>query len=179
MFIQPQQHHCELHLSEQDYALMKHALMLADNAEREGEIPVGAVVIDPQGQIIGEGWNRSISLSDPSAHAEMLAIRSAAQRLGNYRLIDCTLYVTLEPCTMCAGAILHSRLGRLVFGAADYKTGAIGSRFHFFEEYKMNHFLHIRGGVMATQCGEKISRFFQKRRAEKKALKALQVVSLG
>lgn len=179
MFIQPQQHHCDLILNEQDDALMRHALTLADNAEKEGEIPVGAVLVDRHGQILGEGWNRSIQLPDPTAHAEILAIRAAAQYLGNYRLLDCTLYVTLEPCTMCAGAILHSRIKRLVFGASDYKTGAIGSRFHFFEEYKMNHFLDIRGGVMAAECREKISRFFQTRRAEKKARKALQAVNFG
>lgn len=172
MFIQTQQQQCDLAISEQDLHLMGYALRLADNAEQEGEIPVGAVLVDPLGRIIGEGWNRSISQSDPTAHAEIQAIRMAGQRLGNYRLLDCSLYVTLEPCTMCAGAILHSRIGRLVFGASDYKTGAIGSRFHLFEDYKMNHLLHIRGGVMAEQCSEKISRFFKRRRAEKKALKA-------
>lgn len=156
---------------------MQYALRLAENAEAEGEIPVGAVLVDPEGQLIGEGWNRSIRLSDPTAHAEIQAIRMGGERLANYRLLNCTLYVTLEPCTMCAGAILHSRIGRLVFGASDYKTGAIGSRFHFFEDYKMNHFLQIRGGIMATECSEKISRFFQKRRAEQKALKTMQAVS--
>lgn len=170
MFIQPSQFYCDLTLCEQDRQFMQYALELANKAQDEGEIPVGAVLV-ADGEIIGEGWNRSIMLSDPTAHAEIQAIRMAGQRVQNYRLLNSTLYVTLEPCTMCAGAILHSRIGRLVFGASDYKTGAIGSRFHFFEEYKMNHFLHIRGGVMATECSQKISQFFQQRRAEKKRLK--------
>ncbi|EER46576.1 tRNA-adenosine deaminase, cytosine/adenosine deaminases [Actinobacillus minor NM305] len=147
---------------------MQYALSLADKAEQEGEIPVGAVLIDKNGKILGEGWNRSIILSDSTAHAEIQAIRMAGEQLQNYRLLDTTLYVTLEPCTMCAGAILHSRIGRLVFGASDYKTGAIGSRFHLFEDYKMNHFLQIRGGVMRDECSQKISAFFKKRRQEQK-----------
>ncbi|OOH91808.1 tRNA adenosine(34) deaminase TadA [Pasteurellaceae bacterium 15-036681] len=171
MFIKPQLENCSLAISEQDLHFMQQALTLADKAEAEGEIPVGAVLVAPNGEVIGEGWNRSIVLSDPTAHAEIQAIRMAGQALQNYRLIDCTLYVTLEPCTMCSGAILHSRIGRLVFGTSDYKTGAIGSRFHLFEDYKMNHFLEIRGGVMATECSAKISAFFKKRREQKKALK--------
>ncbi|MDP0207134.1 tRNA adenosine(34) deaminase TadA [Glaesserella parasuis] len=168
MFIQPTQSHCDLTLTEQDFYFMQYALSLADKAEAEGEIPVGAVLVDKTGNIIGEGWNRAIILSDPTAHAEIQAIRMAGQQLQNYRLLDTTLYVTLEPCTMCAGAILHSRIGRLVFGALDYKTGALGSRFHLFEDYKMNHFLQIRGGVMANECSQKISAFFRKRREEQK-----------
>lgn len=152
---------------------MQQALILADKAETMGEIPVGAVLVSADGQIIGEGWNQSIALNDPTAHAEIQAIRMAGQALQNYRLIDCTLYVTLEPCTMCAGAILHSRIGRLVFGASDYKTGAIGSRFHLFEDYKMNHLLEIRGGVMRAECSRKISDFFKKRRAEQKIEKKM------
>lgn len=171
MFIQPTQTFCELTISEQDLHFMQHALALADRAEQAGEIPVGAVVVNPQGEIIGEGWNLAISHSDPTAHAEIQAIRMAAQHLQNYRLIDCTLYVTLEPCPMCAGAILHSRIGRLVFGAMDYKTGAIGSRYHLFEDYKMNHALEIQGGVMVKECGHKISQFFKRRRAEQKVKK--------
>lgn len=168
MFIQSQQDHSNLIISEQDRQFMQYALALADKAESEGEIPVGAVLVDERGQILGEGWNRSILLSDPTAHAEIQAIRMAASQVQNYRLLNTTLYVTLEPCTMCAGAILHSRIGRLVFGASDYKTGAVGSRFHFFEDFKMNHALQIRGGVMAAECSQKISQFFQKRRAEQK-----------
>lgn len=168
MFIQPSQTFCDLTLSEQDRYFMQYALNLAQNAEAEGEIPVGAVLVDVNGEIVGEGWNRAILLSDPTAHAEIQAIRMAGQQCQNYRLLDTTLYVTLEPCPMCAGAILHSRIGRLVFGASDYKTGAVGSRFHLFEDYKMNHFLQIRGGVLQQECSEKISRFFQQRRLAKK-----------
>lgn len=171
MFIQSIQTQCDLNLSEGDLHFMQYALALADKAEAEGEIPVGAVLVSATGEILGEGWNRSILQSDPTAHAEIQAIRMAGERINNYRLLDTTLYVTLEPCTMCAGAILHSRIGRLVFGASDYKTGAIGSRFHFFEDFKMNHALQIRGGVMAAECSQKISRFFQQRRAEQKRLK--------
>ena len=150
---------------------MRHALRLAERAEALGEIPVGAVLVDGQGGIIGEGWNLSIIQSDPTAHAEIVALRSAGQKIQNYRLLDCTLYVTLEPCTMCAGAILHSRIKRLVFGASDYKTGAVGSRFHFFDDYKMNHCVEITQGVLAEECSQKLSAFFQKRRAQKKLVK--------
>ncbi|TNH08705.1 tRNA adenosine(34) deaminase TadA [Testudinibacter sp. TR-2022] len=160
---------------EQDQYFMQRALALADYAESLGEIPVGAVLVDELGQIIGEGWNASISKHDPTAHAEIEAIRQAASALQNYRLLNTTLYVTLEPCTMCAGAILHSRIKRLVFGASDHKTGAVGSRFHFFNDYKMNHFLEVTSGVLQQQCSEKLSNFFQRRRAEKKAQKCAVV----
>ena len=151
-----------------DRLMMRHALSLADKAEQIGEIPVGAVLVDEQGEIIGEGWNLSIVNSDPTAHAEIVALRHAAQKVRNYRLLNTTLYVTLEPCTMCAGAILHSRIKRLVFGASDYKTGAVGSRFHFFDDYKMNHSVAITGGVLQEECSQKLSAFFQKRREQKK-----------
>ncbi|EGP03864.1 hypothetical protein GEW_00595 [Pasteurella multocida subsp. gallicida str. Anand1_poultry] len=150
---------------------MRHALHLADKAEQLGEIPVGAVLVDEQGNLLGEGWNLSISESDPTAHAEIVALRQGGQRLQNYRLLNTTLYVTLEPCTMCAGAILHSRIKRLVFGAADYKTGAVGSRFHFFDDYKMNHAIEITAGVLQEECSQKISAFFQKRREQQKIAK--------
>lgn len=159
--------------SEFDEKMMRHALELADKAEALGEIPVGAVLVDDGGNIIGEGWNLSIVQSDPTAHAEIIALRDGAKHLQNYRLLNTTLYVTLEPCTMCAGAILHSRIKRLVFGASDYKTGAVGSRFHFFDDYKMNHTLEITSGVLAEECSQKLSAFFQKRREEKKIEKAL------
>ena len=154
-----------------DVQMMRRALELADKAESLGEIPVGAVLVDGTGKIIGEGWNLSIVNSDPTAHAEIVALRHAAQCKQNYRLLNTTLYVTLEPCTMCAGAILHSRIKRLVFGASDAKTGAVGSRFHFFDDYKMNHSLEITGGVLQEECSRKLSAFFQKRREQKKAEK--------
>ena len=154
-----------------DVQMMRRALELADKAEELGEIPVGAVLVDDSGKIIGEGWNLSIVPSDPTAHAEIVALRHAAQCIQNYRLLNTTLYVTLEPCTMCAGAILHSRIKRLVFGASDAKTGAVGSRFHFFDDYKMNHSLEITGGVLQEECSRKLSAFFQKRREQKKAEK--------
>lgn len=160
--------------SEFDEKMMRHALDLADKAEALGEIPVGAVLVDDTGNIIGEGWNLSIVQSDPTAHAEIIALRDGAKHLQNYRLLNTTLYVTLEPCTMCAGAILHSRIKRLVFGASDYKTGAVGSRFHFFDDYKMNHTLEITSGVLAEECSHKLSAFFQKRRKQKKAEKQKQ-----
>ena len=154
-----------------DVQMMRRALELADKAESLGEIPVGAVLVDGTGKIIGEGWNLSIVNSDPTAHAEIVALRHAAQCIQNYRLLNTTLYVTLEPCTMCAGAILHSRIKRLVFGASDAKTGAVGSRFHFFDDYKMNHSLEITGWVLQEECSRKLSAFFQKRREQKKAEK--------
>ena len=154
-----------------DVQMMRRALELADKAEELGEIPVGAVLVDDSGKIIGEGWNLSIVHSDPTAHAEIVALRHAAQCIQNYRLLNTTLYVTLEPCTMCAGAILHSRIKRLVFGASDAKTGAVGSRFHFFDDYKMNHSLEITGGVLQEECSRRLSAFFQKRREQKKAEK--------
>ncbi len=169
MFLKRSFNFSPLAISDLDEQMMSYALVLADKAEAMGEIPVGAVLVDKAGNIIGEGWNQVIALSDPTAHAEIMAIRQAGEKLQNYRLLDCTLYVTLEPCPMCAGAILHSRIGRLVFGATDYKTGAVGSRFHLFEDYKMNHLLEIRGGVMRERCSPKISDFFKKRRAEQKA----------
>lgn len=166
MFIQPNQNSCSLEISQQDEIFMRRALSLAERAEEEGEIPIGAVLVDEQGSIIGEGWNQSISLCDPTAHAEIQAIRCASKFVNNYRLLNTTLYVTLEPCSMCAGAILHSRIHRLVFGAKDYKTGVIGSRFHLFEDYKMNHTLIIQGNILSQECSKKISQFFKKRRAE-------------
>ncbi|WP_239689727.1 tRNA adenosine(34) deaminase TadA [Rodentibacter caecimuris] len=157
--------------SDFDEKFMRLALDLADKAESLGEIPVGAVLVDSEGNVLGEGWNLSITENDPTAHAEIVALRHAAKKVQNYRLLDTTLYVTLEPCTMCAGAILHSRIRRLVFGASDYKTGAVGSRFHFFDDYQMNHTVEITGGILAEECGEKLSAFFRKRRAEKRSEK--------
>ncbi|MCW9716274.1 tRNA adenosine(34) deaminase TadA [Avibacterium sp. 21-594] len=160
--------------SDFDEKMMRYALSLADKAEALGEIPVGAVLVDDEGNIVAEGWNLSILQHDPTAHAEIVALRQAGQVQQNYRLLNTTLYVTLEPCTMCAGAILHSRIKRLVFGAYDLKTGAVGSRFHFFDDYKMNHSLEITGGVLQEECSQKLSAFFQKRREQKKQQKLAQ-----
>ena len=157
--------------TEFDQKMMARALDLADKAEALGEIPVGAVLVDEQGEIIAEGFNVSICQHDPTAHAEIIALRQGGQAIENYRLLNTTLYVTLEPCTMCAGAILHSRIKRLVFGAKDYKTGAIGSRFHFFDDYKMNHQIEITSGILEQECSQKLSNFFARRRKEKKRLK--------
>ena len=142
---------------------MTEALALAANARRAGEVPVGAVVVR-EGQIIGRGFNAPISLHDPSAHAEIQALRAAAKALGNYRLAGCTLYVTLEPCAMCAGAIQHARIARVVFGAADPKTGACGSVINLFAEPLLNHHTEVEGGMLAQQCGELLTAFFRERR---------------
>jgi tRNA(adenine34) deaminase len=149
---------------------MRHALQLADNAQQQGEIPVGAVLVKDN-QIIGEGWNQSISLHDPSAHAEMMALREAGTNLQNYRLVDSCLYVTLEPCTMCAGLLIHSRIHRLVFGASDFKTGAVGSLFDLLGDPRMNHHIEVNGSVLAQECGDKLSAFFKLRREQKKSTK--------
>jgi tRNA(adenine34) deaminase len=154
---------------EQDEYWMRHALSLSDNAQLQGEIPVGAVLVK-NNKIIGEGWNQSISLHDPSAHAEMMAIREAGKNLENYRLVDSCLYVTLEPCSMCAGLLIHSRIHRLVFGAADFKTGAVGSLLDLLGDTRMNHHVKVKGGVLAQQCGDKLSAFFKLRREQKKRL---------
>lgn len=144
---------------------MHHALELAKKAECCGEVPVGAVIV-LNNQIIGEGWNYSISSHDPTAHAEIMAIRQAAQTLHNYRLIDSTLYVTLEPCTMCAGAIIHSRIKRVVFGAFDHKTGAAGSFINVLTYPGINHQPIIESGVCAQQGSDLLSQFFKRRRTE-------------
>lgn len=148
-----------------DSIFMREALSLAREAAACGEVPVGAVVVDPLGEIIGRGFNQPIGRCDPSAHAEILALRKAAERLENYRLPGCTLYVTLEPCAMCAGAMLHARLARVVFGAADPKTGASGSVIDLFAETRLNHHTEISGGVMAQECGALLSEFFAIRRS--------------
>lgn len=149
---------------------MLEALKRADIAEQHGEIPVGAIVVK-NNQIIAEGFNRSITDNDPSAHAEMIAIRGAGHVLKNYRMLECTLYVTLEPCPMCAGLLVHSRIKRVVFGAADTKTGSAGSIMDLTRHEKLNHQLEVTSGVLAAQCGDKISSFFKMRRAQIKAAK--------
>lgn len=146
---------------------MRHALQLADIAQSQGEIPVGAVLVKGD-DVIGEGWNQSIGLHDPSAHAEMMAIRQAGHKLKNYRLINCCLYVTLEPCAMCAGLLIHSRIERVVFGASDFKTGAAGSLLDLLGDPRMNHIVRVDSGVLAQECGSKLSAFFKDRRQQKK-----------
>ncbi|WP_313295947.1 tRNA adenosine(34) deaminase TadA [Diaphorobacter sp.] len=147
---------------------MRLALAVAQEAAQAGEIPVGAVLVR-QGRVIATGRNAPIAQHDPTAHAEIAALREAAGRLGNYRLDQCTLYVTLEPCAMCAGAMLHARLPRVVFGAADDKTGVAGSVLNLFAEPRLNHQTEIAGGVLAEECGEALSTFFRARRKQQRA----------
>lgn len=146
-----------------DIELMRQALALASVAASNGEVPVGAIVVK-NGEIIGRGSNVPIGLHDPTAHAEIQALRQAATHLGNYRLVDCTLYVTLEPCAMCAGAIQHARIAKLVYGASDPKTGACGSVINLMAEPKLNHHCEVVSGVLAVQCGTILSTFFKQRR---------------
>ena len=144
-------------------SLMQEALQLAARAAAVHEVPVGAVVA-VNGEIIGRGHNQPISANDPSAHAEIVALREAASAIGNYRLPEATLVVTLEPCTMCAGAILQSRIKQLVFGASDPKTGACGSVINIFEQERLNHHTEVVNGVLATDCAEQLQNFFRARR---------------
>lgn len=146
-----------------DAAWMEQALALARRAGCEGEVPVGAVVVQA-GELIGEGWNRPIGCQDVSAHAEINALRDAGARLGNYRFPGAVLYVTLEPCLMCAGAMVHARLARVVFGAFDPKTGAAGSRFDAFAAGLHSHRLQVDGGLLAEPCGQLLRDFFRARR---------------
>jgi len=153
-------------MTDNDY--MQIALDLAQLAAAAGEVPVGAIVVK-DGAIIGRGSNAPITTHDPTAHAEIRAMRDAAQHLGNYRLVDCTLYVTLEPCAMCSGAIQHARIAKLIYGASDPKTGACGSVVNLMAEPKLNHHTEITGGVMAEQCGALLSSFFSARRKKAKS----------
>jgi tRNA(adenine34) deaminase len=143
---------------------MRRALELARQAEALGEVPVGALVV-LNGAVVGEGYNCPITSNDPTAHAETRALRAAAHAVGNYRLPGSTLYVTLEPCAMCAGAILHARVARVVFGASDPKTGACGSVVDLFAEAKLNHHAEVEGGVLADECGRQLREFFARRRS--------------
>ena len=151
-----------------DEYYMRAALALAHQAALAGEVPVGAVVVK-DGEIIGRGFNAPISGHDPSAHAEMQALRDAAQNVGNYRLVGCELFVTLEPCLMCVGAMFHARIARVVYGASDPKTGAAGSVLNLFEEQRLNHHAEVQGGVLAVECGKILSQFFATRRAQQRA----------
>jgi len=150
-----------------DNEYMQIALQLAQQAADSGEVPVGAIIVK-DGEIIGRGSNSPIGLHDPTAHAEIAALRDAAQKLGNYRLPDCTLYVTLEPCAMCSGAIQHARISRLVYGANDPKTGACGSVVDLMAEDRLNHHTAVVSGILAEECGAMLTRFFALRRAQSK-----------
>lgn len=149
---------------------MRHALALAEKAYAAGEVPCGAVLVR-DGQVIGEGWNQSISQHDASAHAEVMALRAAGAHEQNYRIPGSTLYVTLEPCPMCAGAMLHGRVERLVFGAYDSKTGAAGSVFDLVQDKRHYHTIAVTGGVLEAECVALIQAFFRERRAAKKVEK--------
>lgn len=157
-------------ITEQDIAWMQEALLLADQAEQLGEVPVGAVVV-LDGQIIGRGFNAPISQADPSAHAEIQALRQAARHLANYRLPEAELYVTLEPCSMCAGAIVHARIKRLIYAASEPKAGVVASQQQFFQQAFLNHKVEVLGGVLAEQASEKISAFFRERREQRRLAK--------
>jgi len=149
--------------SSEDVRWMRHALALAQQAAAQGEVPVGAVLVR-DGELISEGYNRPITDHDPSGHAEMLALRTAAKALGNYRLTGTTLYVTLEPCVMCAGAIVHARVQRLVFGAPDPKAGAVNAVYDVIANPRLNHRVEWTGGVLQDECGQVLRDFFRARR---------------
>lgn len=151
-----------------DQFWMQHALQLAKRAEAEGEVPVGAIIVKDD-QVIGEGWNHPINSNDPTAHAEIMALRAAATKLHNYRLLNTTMYVTLEPCSMCAGAIIHARVKRLVYAATDPKGGAAGSVFTILPGEKLNHQVEVTSGVLAEECSKQLSAFFQMRRQQQKS----------
>lgn len=143
---------------------MRQALELANQGAAQDEVPVGCVIVRDNA-VIGEGWNRPISTSDPTAHAEIIALRDAARRVANYRLTGATLYVTLEPCLMCAGAMVHARIERLVFGASDPKRGAVNSTTHAFQTQGLNHRVEVCGGVLENDCAARLQAFFRERRS--------------
>jgi len=150
-----------------DKDFMQHAFELAENAKAHDEVPVGAVIVY-EDKIIGEGWNQPISSDDPTAHAEIMALRDAGKKIGNYRLSNATIYVTLEPCTMCTGAIIHARLAKLVYAVDDPKTGACGSVFNLLQTEELNHRVEIEKGVMEEECRSLIQSFFKEKRAKQK-----------
>ena len=144
---------------------MQHAVLLAETAQREhDEIPVGALLVSADGELLGEGWNRNLADHDPSAHAEIVAMRAAGTRLGNHRLVGSTLYVTLEPCAMCAMALVHARVARLVYAASDPKTGACGSVFDLVADPRHNHRVQVQGGVLGEEAGRRLSNYFRAKR---------------
>lgn len=152
-------------MAESDEFFMREALALAREAGAADEVPVGAVVVC-EGEIVGRGFNRPIGLHDPTAHAEIMALRDAARNLANYRIPGCTLYVTLEPCAMCSGAMFHARIARVVFGARDPKTGVAGSVMDLYAQERLNHHTTIEGGVLADECARLLSGFFAARRGK-------------
>ena len=154
-----------------DEEFMGRAMELAHQAAAVGEVPVGALVVK-EGRVIGEGYNQPITSCDPTGHAEIIAMRNAAQTLGNYRLSGCDLYVTIEPCTMCVGAMVHARIGKIVFGAKEPRAGALESQLRLMDESHYNHAIEWQGGVLAEQCGAIMSGFFRAKRAAEKALKS-------
>lgn len=158
-----EQHNTVFSWSADDEHWMRRALALADRAESEGEVPVGAVLVR-DGECLGEGWNRPIAAHDASAHAEIQALRAGGAHVGNYRLTGATLFVTLEPCVMCAGAIVHARIARVVYGATDPKTGAAGSLFDTLISPLHNHRVEVQGGLLAEIAGDQLRRFFRARR---------------
>jgi tRNA(adenine34) deaminase len=149
---------------------MQEALLLADKAAEQGEVPIGAVVV-LNNTIIGRGWNQCISTSDPTAHAEVVALRDAAKAVGNYRLLDADVFVSLEPCSMCAGALVHARIRRLVYAANETKAGVAASRLHFFDQDFLNHKVDVVGGVLADQSAQRLQDFFKIRRDQQRRLK--------
>lgn len=150
-----------------DETWIRHALALADRAQREDdEIPVGAVLVSAAGEVLGEGWNRNLAEHDPSAHAEIVAMRRAGQKLGNHRLLGSTLYVTLEPCAMCAMAVVHARVARVVYAASDPKTGACGSVFDLLADPRHNHQVQVQGGILAEEASRRLSNYFRAKRGK-------------
>ncbi len=153
--------------SDTDLHWMRHALALAECAQREhDEIPVGAVLVDAAGNAIGEGWNRNIGDRDPTAHAEIVAMRAGGAAIGNHRLIGCTLYVTLEPCAMCAMAAVHARIARVAYAASDPKTGAAGSVFDLLADPRHNHRIDVHGGLLANEAGAMLTNYFRRKRGK-------------
>ena len=153
---------------QEDEQWMRYAMQLALRAEEAGEVPVGAVLVR-DGQVVAEGWNLSVCEHDPTAHAEIRVLRAGGQRVGNYRWLDNTLEVTLEACIMCTGALIHARIGRLVYGASDLKTGAVRSVFALLDDPRHNHQIAVTAGVLAEACSQQLSAFFARRREEKRA----------
>jgi tRNA(adenine34) deaminase len=158
---------------QRDHYWMHQALELAERAKDEGEVPVGAILVLDD-QVVGRGWNRTIGCHDATHHAEIMALREAGQRVSNYRLTNTTLYVTLEPCPMCAGALVHARIKRLVYGARDPKTGAAGSVFNLTRSDKLNHLIDVESGVCGDMCSQRLSEFFRQRRHAIKMAKKLR-----